>query len=287
MKPNKNFIQESFARYREFLEFWSFIRYASEKLGYSPKSRSKTKSRSNKKVLKRYSKNEIILLAKQQNLSEFLVNKAYEYLNYRAEILENHSKLLMNKEEARDKFTDLVKKYKINLDPENSQVPLPLNKQKGDKRHFAYFSCIVNILTYSVKRKNFEGAPKKLVVIKDENNKLVMTLSRRIDGAYPNLDTPIAIWEIKEFYSTTTFGSRVADGIYETSLDGYELKEILPFLNKKIEHYLLIDGYSTWWEQGRSYLCRLVDILHIGLVDEVIFGSEVFDRWPQIVSKWP
>ena len=37
---------------------------------------------------------------------------------------------------------------------------------------------------------------------------------------------PIAIWEIKEYYYTTTFGSRIADGVYETPLDGMELEEL-------------------------------------------------------------
>jgi hypothetical protein len=39
----------------------------------------------------------------------------------------------------------------------------------------------------------------------------------------PGTVNPIAIWEIKEYYYTTTFGSRVADGVYETLLDGMEL----------------------------------------------------------------
>lgn len=32
--------------------------------------------------------------------------------------------------------------------------------------------------------------------------------------------------EIKEYYYTTTFGSRVAGGVYETLLDGMELDEL-------------------------------------------------------------
>ena len=49
------------------------------------------------------------------------------------------------------------------------------------------------------------------------------TLARRVDGAFPTAVNPISIWEIKEYYYTTTFGSRVADGVYETLLDGMEL----------------------------------------------------------------
>jgi hypothetical protein len=87
------------------------------------------------------------------------------------------------------------------------------------------------------------------------------TLARRVDGAYPRPVNPIAIWEIKEYNHTTTFGSRVADGIYETLLDGAELEDLL-LEGHKVRHYLFVDGYRTWWEDGKSYLCRIVDSMH-------------------------
>lgn len=108
-----------------------------------------------------------------------------------------------------------------------------------------------------------------------------------MDGAYPEFSNPIAVWEIKEYYGTTTFGSRVADGVYETLLDGYELLKAIESFNRKIEHYLFVDDRFTWWECGKSYLCRLIDSMHMGLVDEVIFGREVLTRWPEIVRSWP
>ena len=37
---------------------------------------------------------------------------------------------------------------------------------------------------------------------------------------------------------------------------------------------------------GRSYLCRILDMLHMGYVDEVLFGSEVVDRLPTLVKGW-
>ncbi len=33
-----------------------------------------------------------------------------------------------------------------------------------------------------------------------------------------------AVWEIKEYYDSITFGSRIADGVYETMLDGKSLQ---------------------------------------------------------------
>jgi hypothetical protein len=96
----------------------------------------------------------------------------------------------------------------------------------------------------------------------------------------------MAVWEVKEYYGTTTFGSRVADGVYETMLDGYELAELRDKENVHIRHYLIVDDRYTWWDCGKSYLCRIVDALHVGLLDEVIIGREVLDRWPAIVRAW-
>jgi len=58
------------------------------------------------------------------------------------------------------------------------------------------------------------------------------TLARRVDGAFTDTVNPIAVWEIKEYYYTKTFGSRVADGIYETLLDGMGIGRI--FISMKV-----------------------------------------------------
>jgi len=108
-----------------------------------------------------------------------------------------------------------------------------------------------------------------------------------MDGAYPSINNPVACWEVKEYYGTTTFGSRVADGIYETMLDGRELEELAQNEGVQILHYLIVDDRFTWWDCGKSYLCRIIDMVHSGLVDEVLFGREVLTRWPEIVGSWP
>lgn len=163
-----------------------------------------------------------------------------------------------------------------------------MNKQKREKRHYSYLTCIVNMLTEkNLKNKAFDDNPRRLGLITNVDNKLIKTLSRRVDGAYPGILNPIAIWEIKEYYGTTTFGSRVADGVYETLLDGYELLEAKQVGGQRVDHYLFVDDYFTWWVKGKSYLCRLIDMAHAGFVNEVIFGKEVLTRWPEIVKKWP
>ena len=35
-----------------------------------------------------------------------------------------------------------------------------------------------------------------------------------------------------------------------------------------------------------SYLCPIIDMLHMGYVDEVLFGREAIDRLPAIASEW-
>jgi hypothetical protein len=118
------------------------------------------------------------------------------------------------------------------------------------------------------------------------NGAPLRTLARRVDGAFIGVVNPIAVWEIKEYYYTTTFGSRVADGVYETLLDGMELEELRQNENIDVKHYLMVDDHNTWWNMGRSYLCRIIDILHMGYINEALFGYEVVERLPEIVAEW-
>ncbi len=160
------------------------------------------------------------------------------------------------------------------------------NKQSDDKRHPAYLTCIINLLTeYTLLGTNFNHNPQGLVVVTD-TVKPLRTFSRRMDGAYPSIVNPLAVWEIKEYYGSTTFGSRIADGVYETMLDGEEFAELREHEEIDIKHYLIVDDYHTWWDQGKSYLCRMVDMVHMSLVDEILFGREVIVRWPEIVRSW-
>jgi hypothetical protein len=33
-------------------------------------------------------------------------------------------------------------------------------------------------------------------------------------------------------------------------------------------------------------LCRLIDMLHMGYVDEIMFGREILTRLPQLAYEW-
>jgi hypothetical protein len=185
----------------------------------------------------------------------------------------------MNKDQAKSEFERLSIAYKGTLS-------FAYNKQTGEKHHPAYLTGIVNLLTeQALEGPYFNHNPQGLIVITDAVKPLRI-LSRRMDGAYPSIINPLAVWEIKEYYGTTTFGSRVADGVYETMLDGEEFAELRHQIGRDIKHYLIVDDYFTWWKKGKSYLCRIIDMLHMGLIDEAVFGKEVLTSWPEIVRSW-
>jgi hypothetical protein len=161
-----------------------------------------------------------------------------------------------------------------------------LNKQKGTKKAPAYLTGIVNmIVEANCGRHPVDYDPRKLTTV-TQNGLPLRTLSRRVDGAFPSSINPIAIWEIKEYYYTTTFGSRVADGVYETLLDGMEIEELNMSENIQVLHYLFLDARYTWWDCGKSYLCRIADMVQMGYADEVLVGKEVIDRLPVLVRAW-
>ena len=164
--------------------------------------------------------------------------------------------------------------------------PIPMNKQTGDKRAEAFLTGMVNMMV----EKYSEGLPcdydpRELTTITLDGAPL-RTLARRVDGAFPSAINPVAVWKIKEYYYTTTFGSRVADGVYETLLDGMEIEELREHENIEVKHYLMADAHFTWWKCWKAYLCRMFDMVHMGYADEILFGREVVEEMPRLVSEW-
>ncbi len=275
---------QAFSEFRHMdSAFWAMIKYVSETLGYTLRRQG---------VVRTYSINEIDSLLSQNGIvvDYEMIDLAKQYFDMRADLLNNtvrHN--LMNATEAQDLFERL---YSIHHD-NNFKCKLPMNKQKGPMKQVAYFTAIINIIAEDTLRHSavydgslgFNDDPRGLVYVFDDNNHIIGASSRRFDGAYPNILNPRIVWEIKEYYYATTFGSRVADGVYETQLDGYEFRDISQRSGKPITHVFFLDAYKTWWEDGKSYLCRIIDILNSGLVDEVIVGREVFNRWPELLAS--
>lgn len=261
-------------------EFWALVKLASQGLGYSQRGTSR---------LKRYDAEEIDAALRHRGLDPRYggadLELAATYSHARADLLERVAKPnLMQREEAAALFGSVRER----VDP--PEHLLTMNKQKKEKRHYAYLAGLVNMLTYETLIARFGEArfdfnPRAPLTFA-RNGMPLRTLFRWMDGAYPDANHPHAAWEIKEYYGTRTFGSRVADGVYETALDGYELND-LRAEGVEVEHYLFLDDRFTWWDCGRSYLCRIVDMLHAGLLDGAIVGREVVDQWPSIVATWP
>lgn len=275
---------QAFQEFRHMpASFWAMIKYISESLGYTVRGQS---------IVRSYSMNEIDALLSQNGLfADYeTLQMAKLYFDKRADLLNNVVRYnLMNADEAKEAFEHLYPTHRDN----NFQCKLPMNKQKGAMKQVAFFTAIINIITEDTIRHSslYDGAlgfnddPRGLVYVFDTEHRIIGASSRRFDGAYPNIINPRIVWEIKEYYYATTFGSRVADGVYETQLDGYEFKYIASRSGEPITHVFFLDAYKTWWVDGKSYLCRIIDILNSGLVDEVIVGREVFDRWPELLRS--
>jgi hypothetical protein len=275
MKPNKLFLSQP-------KSFWANVRTISQGVGYTQRTQKQIKIPTVAEIKEVYAdlelKTDHILEANDRPTK--IGKLLFDYFQYRADILNKEIKpLLMDAPEAEKLFKGLRKKLK-------PSCPIPMNKQKGKMRKPAFLTGMVNMII----EQNADGIecdydPRALTTV-TVNGSPVRTLARRVDGAFPATINPIAVWEIKEYYYTTTFGSRVADGVYETLLDGMELEELKGSENIDVKHYLMVDSHFTWWECGRSYLCRIIDMLHMGYVDEVFFGKEVVSSLPDVVKEW-
>lgn len=281
--------------------FWAHVKYISEKANYT--ERGKTLSCPHCKAvgqakklrgpgtrgvyecrtcfkpfsskLRTYEAATAVAALRDRNLGEDndLLAEVIEYLNWRANVLNTRvGPQFMDRAQAATEFEKMRERVK-------PKKPLPMNKQKGEKRHHAYLASLVAMLAESVLGADgFIDDARKLSILTHEDQ-LIEIFSRRFDGALPDTENPRAVWEVKEYYGTTTFGSRVADGVYETLLDGYEIEGVRTRHGRNILHFLFIDDRFTWWDCGKSYLCRMVDMLHTGQVDEIFFGREVLTNW--------
>jgi hypothetical protein len=275
MKPDPQFL-------RQPKSFWANVRAISQHAGYTAKGTKQIKipalaeMAATMEELELTSSHIVAEGGRPTKLGKALV----DYFNHRAQLLNQRVEpLLMNKETARALFEEQKARRRPGC-------PIPMNKQKGEKKAPAYFTAVINMLI----EEGIEGHPcdydpRELTTI-TRDGEPVRTLARRVDGAFPGPVNPVAIWEVKEYYHTTTFGSRVADGVYESLLDGMELEELRHSERIDVKHYLMVDDHFTWWDCGRSYLCRLIDMLHMRYVDEVLFGREILERLPVLAKEW-
>lgn len=288
------------------ISFWAYIRSISESLGYSVRGSSTVRDPSIPEMFTALEK----LGQPTDTLGipgkpSALALKLKEYFTLRADLLNGQVESdLMTADEAREAFEEV--KERVGAKPTgvpilskstgnesaveyavgDSIVRVPLNKQKGDKKWEAYLTGIINLLVAErLSGLPCDYDPRKIPTV-DSEGRLFQTFSRRFDGSFPSTHNPIAMWEIKEYYYTTTFGSKISDAVYITSLDGYEREDLERGAGIEIRHLVMVDAYLTWWGMGKSYLCRMIDILHMGHVHDLLFGREVIRELPALVDEW-
>ena len=299
MKANLQFTNQP-------ISFWAYVRSISESLGYSVRGESLVRNPSISEMFTALKKmgQPTDMLGSPSQPSE-LAQLLKSYFTYRADILNGQVEAdLMTAEEARTAFEEVKKSVgaqptgisivskstgnesAVEYHVGNSLVRIPLNKQKDEKKRESYLTGIINLLVAnSLAGLPCDYDPRRIPTV-DHNGTLYQTFSRRYDGSFPSTRNPIAMWEIKEYYYTTTFGSKISDAVYITSLDGYEREELERGTGLRIHHLVMVDAYDTWWGKGRSYLCRMIDILHMGHVDDILFGKEVIRELPAIADQW-
>ncbi|MEL6406860.1 MAG: hypothetical protein AAFR81_20985 [Chloroflexota bacterium] len=261
--------------------FWANVRTISEAIGYTDRKTKNVRVYSFEDMIDAITKVDLAYTHIWKNDKPTELGKNLRrYFEFRAQVINNYVEpRLMDATRARKTFERLNEQLK-------PSSPIPMNKQRGKKKKPAYLTAIVNmIIENNIGDFDCDYDPKRLTTI-TRNNEPLRTLARRVDGCFPSCTNPIAIWEIKEYYHTTTFGSRVADGVYESLLDGLELEELRQNEKIHVQHLFIVDAHYTWWGMGKSYLCRMIDMIHMGYVDEVLFGYEVVERLPEIVKDW-
>lgn len=116
--------------------FWAFIKYISEKLGYTERGTDNVKVYELREILDLCQRNGI-------NASGKLIQDACIYIRMRAELLNDFVEtMLMDAATARKEFSQWEQWHRIH----NYYCKLPMNKQRGDMRQVAFFTAIINIL---------------------------------------------------------------------------------------------------------------------------------------------
>jgi len=263
MQPNKEFLSLP-------KNFWANVRTISQEVGYTDRVKRRQGVRGQPGPIKVPTLAEIQAafeaidldsgrLATARQRPTRLGRQVIAYFEYRAHVLNNFVEpQLMDAAQAQTEFEEVHRRF-------SGRFAVPMKKQSGDMKKPAFFTGIINMLI----EQQLGGLPcnynpQELTTV-TRNRQPFRTLARRIDGAFPGPVDPLAVWEIKEYYYTTTFGSRVADGVCETLLDGMELQELESGLREirpaerglrfrasarhrppTIQHLLMVDAYFTW-----------------------------------------
>ena len=178
--------------------FWAYVRTLSQHLGYTERGKGQIRLPTIAEM--RNGLSELGLdpskIASSAHTPTRLGVELQKYFEYRASVLNQFVETqLMNVSQAVALYDQLRSACTYTC-------PIPMNKQKGDMAKPAYFTAIINMLIATgIQGSECNYSPMELTTI-TKNSVAVRTLSRRVDGAFPKVVNPVAVWEIKEYYYT-------------------------------------------------------------------------------------
>jgi hypothetical protein len=175
--------------------FWAYVRSISQWVGYTDRSTQKIKvptANELRACLVALQLAPDVVVSEDKTLTALGI-KLRAYFEQRALVLNTEVEpALMHAAEAEALFKRLRKSLR-------SSLPIAMNKQKGKKKKPAYLTGMVGMLIESSRgRWPCDYDPRALTAFTQQGVP-VRTLSRRVDGAFPAVINPVAIWEIKEY----------------------------------------------------------------------------------------
>jgi len=204
-----------------------------------------------------------------------VASQLVEYLHFRTTLWEAADKLLRTESEAK-----AYCKKKFNELPKTTQT-------KNQEHHQSSKAMVLTTTRLSEAVCKKFGMPiepnpqRRCVWVADQQ---LHVTARNLDGAIPGLVDPFLVWEIKEYWGTTSGGNKMSDAVYECALVGRELRDFEKRTKLHVEHAVLLDGKAQWTSR-KSDLLRFYDLYHQGLIDILIVGREVETAWQPFVKS--
>ncbi len=187
MRPNKRFAGKP-------KSFWATVRSVSQRVGYSKNARIVVPGMAELRNAFTKMNLDPDCLGVEERPTIFARDLMDYFDAHSKALMQEAEPSLMNVDEARKEFSALKAEF-------NPQCPIPMNKQRGEKKAEAYLTGIVNMMVehYSCGLP-CDYDPRELTNV-IRNGQPLRTLSRRLDGAFPSATNPIAVWEIKGNYN--------------------------------------------------------------------------------------
>jgi len=204
-----------------------------------------------------------------------VASQLVEYLDFRRTLWDAGDKLLRTEDEAK-----AYCKKKFNELPKTTQT-------KNQEHHQSSKAMVLTTTRLAEAVCKEFGVPiepnpqRRCVWVADQQ---LHVTARNLDGAIPSLVDPFLVWEIKEYWGTTSGGSKMSDAVYESALVGRELRDFEKRAKLHVEHAVLLDGKAQWTSR-KSDLLRFYDLYHQGLIDMLIVGREVETVWQPFVKS--